>query len=112
MTTETPTQADCSKGHMHIHEGKCLACGEPIVQKPLWDCEHEAADAVVRFVNLDKGKNFMAEISLQCSQCGIHFAFMGLPTGVNMGGAAMSPDGLEARLAITPVLRSPSPKES
>jgi hypothetical protein len=45
---------------------------------------------------------FMADVTIECAECGAAFEFMGLPSGVNLQGAAVSPDHQEARLAIRP----------
>lgn len=48
-----------------------------------------------------------------CVDCGVPFSFEGLPLGLNVEGAAMSPDGCEARLAISPGVGGAfGPKES
>lgn len=65
-------------------------------------CEHlrfQAKCAVNRFKDGDK---FLLEVSVECSVCHLSFRFLGLPTGLQMFGAACGVDGLEARLAIVP----------
>ena len=45
---------------------------------------------------------FSAEVTVHCAECGQQFEFIGLPMGVDLKGCTMSPDGLEARLAMRP----------
>ena len=52
---------------------------------------------------------YAAEVRIKCSHCRRHFQFLGLPAGVDLQGATMSVDGLEARLAICPSGEKPSP---
>jgi hypothetical protein len=54
---------------------------------------------------------FMADVRIECAQCGRPMQFLGLPLGVNLAGATMSADGQEARLAIAPVGRVLHPLE-
>ena len=66
-------------------------------------CKHMNFHAQVnvhRFDDLpDKA---MAHLTIKCTECGTPFQFRGLPAGLHMDGAAVSFDGLEARLAIVP----------
>jgi hypothetical protein len=50
---------------------------------------------------------FSADITIQCADCEIPFRFLGLPGGLLADGAAVSVDGTEARLAITPATGEP-----
>ena len=69
-------------------------------------CEHKnfEADVVVhRTLNGDNSLlSFMADVKIRCRDCGMSFKFSGLERGLNLYGAMMSVDGLEARLAIVP----------
>lgn len=47
-------------------------------------------------------KNYVAEITVVCTDCLKPFRFIGLPCGVDLEGAAVSVDGREARLRILP----------
>ncbi len=51
----------------------------------------------------------MAEITINCSQCGKPFQFLGLQAGVDTQGATVSIDGLEARIGISPEGVRPNP---
>lgn len=42
----------------------------------------------------------MLDVRIECAKCGIPFHFKGLPYGIDMHGAARSPDATEARLAV------------
>jgi hypothetical protein len=64
-----------------------------------------AAQVNVARITDDKTGNllyFTTEIRVECAECGLPFHFKGLPCGLNPHGAAMSPDGLEARISIGP----------
>jgi len=65
-------------------------------------CRHEKIDAEVTVNRLEDAGTFMADIRICCKDCGLPFSFKGLPQGLDMHGAATSPDGTEARCAITP----------
>lgn len=68
-------------------------------------CQHEQFACNVnvgRITEVEGGPptHFMADVSIKCEQCGTPFRFLGLPLGLDMTGASVSFDGLEARLAI------------
>jgi hypothetical protein len=69
-------------------------------------CAHEdfsASVAVGRLTNADGVVNsYMADIKVHCTQCGRPFQFLGLAAGIDLGGARVSIDGLEAHLALCP----------
>ena len=74
------------------------------------ECKHNVRhDAVVRVVYIEDSGRFMAEIRIKCAECHRPFQFIGLPLGLNFGGAAMDPSGQEALLAIAPVGSIPRP---
>ncbi len=58
----------------------------------------------------DKGA-FAADVRIRCTECGLPFQFLGLAPGLDMQGARVSLDGLEARLAICPQGQAPSPMD-
>ncbi len=76
------------------------------------DCTHDEAHNATITVNFlkDTGQ-FFAEIRIEC-QCGQPFQFLGLPLGVDLNGAAISPDGLELRVAIAPLGSVPQPLDA
>lgn len=59
----------------------------------------------------DKGR-FAADVRIRCADCGLPFQFMGLEPGIDMNGARVSLDGLEARMAICPQGQQPSPADA
>lgn len=65
--------------------------------------------AAVKVARLEDTGGFMAEISVRCSECKLPFQFLGLEPGLDMQGARVSIDGLEANLAICPQGSKPSP---
>lgn len=64
-------------------------------------CEHNDFQASVT-VNSLQGVRFVAEIRIQCKDCGTPFVFYGLEAGLNIDGASVSMDGTEARISIGP----------
>jgi hypothetical protein len=67
------------------------------------DCKHPEFEANVTVNRLEDSNQFIAEIYINCSTCQKPFQFLGLPIGLHLNGAAMSADGKEARLAISPI---------
>lgn len=72
-------------------------------------CKHEDFHARVGVARLEDTQQFMAEITVECSQCKTKFQFLGLEPGIDTQGARISIDGLEARIAIVPNGSRPSP---
>jgi hypothetical protein len=69
-------------------------------------CNHEQFISMTRIARLadeNQPLRFQADITINCQQCGEAFAFLGLPGGMSLFGAACSFDRTEARLAICPV---------
>lgn len=78
-------------------------------------CAHEDFEAFVAVGRLEPTAatgatqmRFMADVKVQCAQCKRRFQFVGLDAGIDLGGARVSIDGLEARLAICPQGEQPS----
>ena len=65
-------------------------------------CKHESFSSQVAVHRLEDTSQFLAEIKIECAQCHLPFQFLGLAPGLDLRGAAMDLDGLEARLAIVP----------
>lgn len=65
-------------------------------------CKHMSFEANTVINRLEDTGRFMADITIKCTDCGKPFQFLGLEMGLKMNGATVSPDGLEARLAIAP----------
>jgi hypothetical protein len=65
-------------------------------------CKHEDFNARGDVTFLETSGGYMADVTIQCAQCNLPFQFHGLQPGINMHGAAVSVDGLEARIAISP----------
>lgn len=72
-------------------------------------CEHKNFAAKVRVARLEDSGRFMAEIRITCQDCGKPFQFLGLEPGLDLDGARVSIDGLEANIAICPEGARPSP---
>lgn len=69
-------------------------------------CKHPNVNASVVVNRLEDSGRFCADVRIACASCGLPFRFLGLPAGLNLNGAAVSPDGTEARLAIVPASES------
>ena len=65
-------------------------------------CDHPEFTASVTVNRLDDCGRFSADVTISCDKCGVPMRFIGLPTGLDLNGAAVSVDGTEARLAIAP----------
>lgn len=72
-------------------------------------CSHLQFDAAVKIARLEDSGGFMAEIRIKCRECGKPFQFLGLEPGLDLQGARISIDGLEANIAIAPEGARPSP---
>jgi hypothetical protein len=67
------------------------------------DCKHNVRHNVdTRIACLEDSGGFMAEIRITCGDCGKPFQFLGLEPGLDLQGARVSIDGLEANIAIAP----------
>lgn len=73
------------------------------------NCQHTNFSATVQISNLSDTGRWMSEIKISCAECGVPFAFKGLPIGANLDGAAVSADGTEARIAVEPVVTKSEP---
>lgn len=67
------------------------------------NCQHTNLSATVQISHLSNTGRWLSEIKIICAECGVPFAFKGLPIGANLDGAAVSADGTEARIAVEPV---------
>lgn len=72
-------------------------------------CKHMRFDAGVAVNRLEDTGKFNLDVRVSCLECGLPFQFLGLEAGLNLGGAAVSLDGEEARLAIAPKGSVPTP---
>ena len=72
-------------------------------------CRHKDFVATVRVCRLEDSGGFIAEIRISCAECGLPFQFLGLEPGLDLQGARVSIDGLEANIAIVPRDTKPSP---
>lgn len=64
--------------------------------------EHHNFESHVAINRLEDTGQFAADVHIRCADCNLPFQFLGLPTGLNSEGAAVSVDATEARLAIAP----------
>lgn len=72
-------------------------------------CEHRDFKAMVAVNRLEDSGRFMADVTVTCSECDLPFEFLGLEPGLKMNGAAVSIDGTELRIAISPRGAQPNP---
>lgn len=75
-------------------------------------CPHMNFHTDVAVARLEDSGRFMAEIRIKCTDCGLPFQFKGLNPGLNLNGAMVSVDGLEARMAIVPQGAEPNPMQA
>lgn len=71
-------------------------------------CRHMSFAAKVQVARLEDVGRFMAEIRINCAECGKPFEFQGLQPGVDTGGARCSVDQQEALIAIAPAGAKPN----
>jgi len=65
-------------------------------------CEHHQFKVNSQIARLEDVGKFQLDLKVHCLECKMPFQFVGLTPGLNLNGAAMSVDGIEARLAILP----------
>jgi len=85
------------------------AAGAPVADTRPEPCRHEDFRAHVGVARLQDVGRFVAEITVNCAQCGVAFEFQGLQPGLDTGGATCSLDATEARIAIAPPGNTPNP---
>lgn len=78
-------------------------------QSRMTPCAHMEFGAEVRVARLEDIGKFNAEVRIHCAGCGLPFQFLGLQPGIDLEGARVSLDGLEANLAISPQGAKPNP---
>ena len=66
------------------------------------ECEHIDFMASVTVNRLEDVVRFVADVTIQCAECGKPFRFLGLPGGVSLDRPTVSIDRTEARLPIAP----------
>jgi len=74
-------------------------------------CPHLKFKANIAVNRLEDIKRFTADVTVHCLDCKIPFQFLGLLPGLDLNGARVSVDGLEARLSIAPEGSKPTPLE-
>lgn len=72
-------------------------------------CVHPRFEAKVEVTRLEDVGRYTADVTVRCGMCYLPFQFLGLDAGSKPDGAAVSVDGLEARLAISPQGAVPNP---
>lgn len=72
-------------------------------------CVHPDFEAEVTVSRLVDSGRFAADVRIHCKVCRLPFQFKGLLVGLDLEGACVSVDGLEARLAIVPQGQEPPP---
>lgn len=75
------------------------------------ECKHEQFGAKVEVNRLENIGAFMADVTVTCLDCGTPFQFVGLPGGLQIGGATCSVDMTEARLTIRPFTYDEAPEK-
>ena len=74
-------------------------------------CDHKdfAVEAAVN--RLEDTGQFMMDLTVRCTECGVPFQFMGLEPGLDLQGAKVDLEGTTARLAIHPKGSRPNPMQ-
>jgi hypothetical protein len=72
-------------------------------------CKHEQFHSAIKVARFEDTGGFMAEITIECSECHTPMQFLGLQPGLDMQGATVSLDELELRIAICPQGSKPNP---
>ena len=72
-------------------------------------CDHFEFKVNCQVARLEDVGKFQLEIKVHCIQCKMPFKFVGLKPGLDLEGAAMSIDALEASLSILPSDKIVSP---
>lgn len=65
-------------------------------------CEHANFAANVNCIRFEDKQGYMAEVTIQCQDCGVPFRFLGLPPGIDFGSPTVSVDALTVHLPIAP----------
>lgn len=65
-------------------------------------CPHKNFAAKFEIVRLTDTGRYMAEVAIQCADCGLPFHFLGMPAGLHPAEPMVNPDATEARLPIAP----------
>ncbi len=75
------------------------------------DCQHENFEFDLNVVTVEPDTNgnyprgyTMLELKVSCSDCGVPFAFKGLPGGMSPSRPMVSPFGEELRAPIEPLV--------
>ncbi len=75
-------------------------------------CEHQSFECNCAVNRIEDTGRFNMDVTVKCVDCGVPFRFIGLPTGLDMNGAAVSVDGTEGRFAIAPKGQVVTPLDS
>lgn len=90
--------------------GWCHARDAPVSDAAQATCNHRSNHRVeAKIACLEPSGGFMAELKIFCADCGKPFQFLGLEPGLDLQGARVSVDGLEANVAISPEGVKPNP---
>lgn len=87
--------------------GRAKLAAMPQVQ--LAACQHKDFNASVRVNRLEDTGQFIADLGIACRHCGQPFEFVGMAPGLSFSGPAVSIDGTEAHLPLSPKGARPNP---
>lgn len=65
-------------------------------------CEHKEFAASVAVGRFEDTGRFMADVRVQCKECGLPFRFVGVPAGISWDRPAVSIDNTELHAPIEP----------
>lgn len=72
-------------------------------------CQHMQFKASVNVNRLEDVGKFTADVTIECSDCGLPFEFLGMEPGSSFTHPRVSIDGTEARMPIGPRGAQPNP---
>lgn len=91
----------------HGYSGPCPSTLVSAKKETGRECEHLnfSCECDVNRLSSEKDgpvNRYCLDVRVKCTECGLPFRFIGLPTGIDLNGAAVSIDGTEGRFAIAP----------
>lgn len=72
-------------------------------------CEHKAFKCTCTTNRIEDIGAFVLDVTIECTQCGEPFQFLGLPAGLNFNSPTISIDGLTVHLPVLPNWQKESP---
>jgi len=103
MSSNRPRKRFFEAKGLHTPAGSFIVGYDEILDK----CEkrgfHKNFSTDLKIIYFEEIDKYLAELVVECGECGCPMRFIGLPNGVDFNGAATSPDSVEGRFAMLPV---------